>query len=261
MKPDFRVGLCSAVVAALALGAAEARAGVNVSMMFTGVVSPGSSGGVFPYESEPLSTTFDGQPVQISLTVTGQPGALYVSGFSVSWSQVSYTTPFITGWSGPGLPQSPENDSSIAFYSNVGLGPNGGSIQIYPTNGFFAATDADFELNFSYSLSQAQNPYGAFTDSGLTGSGSFYADEIFLMDPILGAFDANSSGQFSLSSLKQTLVPEPSTWAMLVLGIGLIGFARRVSPKRALSDEEGLGVQGMLQAIKASGGKTMTARV
>ncbi|HEY2049004.1 MAG TPA: PEP-CTERM sorting domain-containing protein [Caulobacteraceae bacterium] len=234
MKIDFGgAKLFGAVVAALALGSSAAQA-VEVSMAFTGVVSPGSSGGVFPYGSEPLSTSFDGQPVQISLTIAGEPGALYVSGFSMSWSQASYSAPFITGWSGPGLPQSPDNDLSVAFYSNVSLGADGGSIQVFPTDGFLAATDADFDLDFSYSFSQPQNPYGAFTDSGLTGSGSFGADEIFLSDPILGNYDASSSGQFSLSRLAQTIVPEPSTWAMLVLGACLVGLARRFRPKAAL---------------------------
>jgi hypothetical protein len=226
IKLNSRARLCAAVLALLMLGAPAARA-VSLSMVFTGVASQGSSGGVFPYGSEPLTTLFGGQPVQISLTVTGQPGSLYVSGFSVSWSQLSYTAPFITGWGGTGLPQSPDNDWAIAFYSNVSLGADGGSIQIFPTEGWFAATDGDFGLSFSYSLSQPENPYGSFSDPGLKGLGSFSVYENDYGDPILGTYDAESSGQFFLTKLTQTSIPEPATWAMLALGVGIVGFAAR----------------------------------
>jgi hypothetical protein len=234
IKLGFRTRFCAAVLALLALGAPAARA-VSLSMVFTGVVSPGSSGGVFPYGSGPLTTSFDGQPFQISLTVTGQSGSLYVSGFSESWSQLSYTEPFITGWSGTGLPQSPENDLAIAFYSNVSLNADGGSIQIFPTNEWFAATDGDFGLSLSYSLSQPENPYGSFSDPGLTGSGSFLIDLVGFNDPILGPYDAGSGGQFSLTKLTQTTIPEPATWAMFVLGLGVVGFAARYQRRAVLS--------------------------
>jgi hypothetical protein len=69
----------------------------------------------------------------------------------------------------------------------------------------------------------------------VTGSGSFSAFKTFVFDPNLGAYDASSTGQFTLSSLTQTGVPEPSTWAMLILGVGLIGFAARSAPRRALA--------------------------
>ncbi len=43
----------------------------------------------------------------------------------------------------------------------------------------------------------------------------------------------NQSGTLIVTNLNAGAVPEPSTWAMLISGFGLVGFALRTTRRRA----------------------------
>lgn len=212
--------------AALALPAG-AHAATHLDMSFSGVVVDGAQGRVSPYLDTPVSTSFAGQPMTLSLSMINDNGNVYVDGFSAQWSQETYIAPFTKSWSGAGLPMDPLNDWAIAFYSTVSLTDAGGSIHIFPTFGFIAATDSDFDLTIDYSLDHQHNAFGSFSD-GLTGGGRFDSYLTFVFDPDIGPYDASSTGNFALSRIIQTSsVPEPSTWAMLTLGFVAVAVAAR----------------------------------
>lgn len=202
---------------------------VDLSMSFTGVVSPGSVGTVFPYDPSVSAppTSFDGQPVNISLSISGTPGDLYVSGFSASWSNQPHTLPYITSWGGPGFPNDPSNDSLQGFFSSVSLTSTGGSISLAPTSGFISFTDSNFGLSLNYTFSTPHDPFSSFTDNGLSGGGTFGGFKTFVFDAAIGPYDAGSHGDFTLGGVTQVGVPEPAAWALMLAGFGGVGAAMR----------------------------------
>ena len=226
------------IVAAVLLCPVYAQAAVNLSLNFAGEVSPGSSGDVLIYSTDEVDTTsYDGQPVSIDLTIRGNPGSLYVSDFSMTWSNQVLALPFATGASGTGYAPEPFNDTQLGFLSIVNLGSTGGSIRIYPTFEFGAFTDGNFILDFNFSFSQPHNPYSAFTDNGLTGGGSMNLYLNRAQDPNIGTYDAFADANFTLSTLSQAgSAPEPSAWAMLLLGFASLGFAARMRRSRGVGE-------------------------
>jgi hypothetical protein len=216
------------LAAALVLPGAAAAA-VDLSLEFTGVATDPAFGEVMPYLISGGTTSFAGQPVDIHLLIAGAPANPYVSNFTITWSDQTYSLPFITGDAGDGFVNEPENDMLFGFYSAVTLGPDGGSIHIFPTNGYLAATDGDFDLDFSFAYSTPQDPLGSFTDNGLTGSGTFDDFKTFLISEQIGPYDAESTGPFTLSGVVQTAapVPEPATWLAMLAGFAAMGALAR----------------------------------
>jgi hypothetical protein len=198
-----------------------AQAG-HLTLNFNGVVSAGT-GQVFPYEDiAPGLTSFAGEPIAISLGVSQAPSGPYVDAFAVTWSGQTYDLPYITGWSDTGLENTPANESAVAFFSDVSLTGAGGHIRIFPTPAFHGVTNADFDLDLTFAYSSLHDPAGSFVDNAITGGGAFDASLNFVFASI-GAYDAVSSGTFALTSVSQTAVPEPSTWALMILGVGAAG--------------------------------------
>ena len=220
------------VLTAALLWPAYAQAAVHLSLNFSGIVSPGSTGEstAFSFEDMFNNTSFDGQPVTISMSVTGTPGHLYVDQFSANWSNATYTAPFVTNWYGTGLPTTPSNDFVSAFFSTVSLDSQGGAISIFPTFEYQGFTDNDFVLHLNYTLSSPHNnPLSDFSDGGVAGGGDIRA---YIADgdgyPFHTYFTGESRLNFTLTGMSQSgPVPEPSVWAMLLLGFGALGAAAR----------------------------------
>lgn len=228
----FRVVAIAAVLACPAYAHA-----VNLSLTFTGTVSPGSTGDVFPFDQNisPGQTNFDGQPVTISMSIVGSPGNLNVSSFSAQWSNQTYALPFTTSWSGVGLPNAPENDFVPGFFSTVSLDSNGGSITIFPDAGYVGLTDSDLNLSLNFAYSGPHNPFSTFVDNGLTGGGNTNSYLNAGLSPLIDSpYDASTNLDFILSGVSLAdAAPEPGTWAMLVIGLAALGGVvrrRRASP-------------------------------
>jgi hypothetical protein len=223
-----------ASAALLLLLATAARAAQHVTMHFTGVVSRPAQGVVSPYFDDPAQTSFAGLPMTITLGVTRDGGETYVDQFMAQWSDQTYDAPFITGYSGDGLPTTPENENVFGFFSTVALGDTGGSLFITPTPTFIAATDGDFDLSFNFTYSSPHDPFSTFADPAISGGGTFDAFFTFLIDPVLGPYDADSAGPFTLTGLTQTAgVPAPQAWSLMILGFAAVGaMARRRTPGR-----------------------------
>jgi hypothetical protein len=178
------------------------------------------------------TTSFDGLPVAVTLTLAGDPGNVYVSSFSESWSDLTYSSPFITSGSGTGFPTTPDGvyDNEFGFYSTVNLSDSGGSIFIAPTPGYTIDTDTEPTFNLDYTFSTVRNPYSSFVDKDITGTGSADSTLDFVFSEQFGyAYDASSTVKFTLSSLSQSggVVPEPATWVMMLLGFAGLGVAIR----------------------------------
>lgn len=235
-----RAGI-AVLAAAIAAGACNSAAAFSLD--FTGVASPGATGNVFSYEGYPIpSVSFAGQPVNLSLDVAGSPEGLYVQDFSVSWSGQTYDYPYQTATGGEGYPADPFYDFAFGFMSAVTFSPSGGSITIFPTFGWEAYTDGSFYLTLSYTLSSPHPVGSVFTDSNVMGAGNVQFGVEDDVDPMIGPYDADSEVPFSLSSVSSA--PEPAAWALMLVGLGMIGAtcrARRNTPAERRSRQARLG--------------------
>jgi hypothetical protein len=225
MRASFMAALLPILGLVAAPGAAFA--GTTLTLNFTGTASPGFNGDVFTYgDGMHHDTSFAGQPVNISLQIADYATNPYVSNFSVSWSNQTYTDyPYLTSWTWSGLPQSDDNDFAVSFYSSVSLTDTGGSISIFPTSGFISALDGDFNLDLTYQTGSSHPVGSIFTDT-TTGGGTL---DLYLTDTgggDVGPHDAESNGPFTLASVHAS-VPEPAAWSLMILGFGALGVALR----------------------------------
>jgi hypothetical protein len=208
-----------------------AKASAFLNLDFTGTASANLIGSVFLYsEPSPPNVSFTGQPVTVHLAISDDLGTAYVSHFSIDWSNQTYAFPFITGREADGSPYY-GNDSDVTYFSSVDLTDTGGQIRIFGSGGFVAATDGDFLFDLDYALPTAHAPNTAFTDA-VTGGGHVDAFVTLNNDPVIGPFDADTVGDFTLSSLTATPVPEPSTWVTMLAGLAGLGLALRRQPGR-----------------------------
>jgi hypothetical protein len=215
----------------LALICGQAKAASDVDLTFTGTASTDFSGNVLIYETgEGPSTSFAGQPVNINLVISDQAGVQYVSYFSASWSNQTFTIPYITGWTATGSSQL-GGGNPITFFSTVDLTDTGGTIDIFPSFGYVGEFDGGFNLNLSYTLPSAHSLSAPFKDSA-AGGGSIQATITDDISSSVGAYDAESLGDFTVSSLSSTPVPEPAAWAIMLAGLFGLGAAVRMRENR-----------------------------
>ena len=115
-----------------------------------------------------------------------------------------------------------------AFTSPATITPTSGSFA-YETNGQYEGfTDSAYDLAMSWTTTTG----GALI--GGTGNAFFYLnisyDNAYISDPSLWVLDDEAYGSFNLTSLTQ--VPEPATWAMMMVGFGAMGVAMRSRRKQ-----------------------------
>jgi hypothetical protein len=227
MTTKLLATLVFGVMAAVPLSAAAAT---SLALDFKGTVSPASSGDVFiynPFDNE--ITSFDAQPVDLSMTIMDDVNGPYVSTFALTWSNQTYALPYITSWSGTGFSNDPAYIYAIGNQSTVNVGSSGGSIAIGSTLGYDAAYDGGIEFSVNYALSSPHGSSASFTDNGVVGGGRIEASVNQSYDPSIGEYDAQSYLHFTLTSVSQVAsgAPEPTEWALLALGFGAVGTVAR----------------------------------
>lgn len=119
--------------------------------------------------------------------------------------------------------------------STVSLDSYGGSITIYPTLGWEAATDGSFSFTLNYTLSSPHPVGSPFNDPSVLGVGGVAYGVENGFDPTIGGYNADANVPFSLTDI--TSAPEPAQWALLLVGFGVVGAAlrgRREKSTRAL---------------------------
>lgn len=118
---------------------------------------------------------------------------------------------FISNWFGANVPA----NFAIGYYSGsgIGLGTGGDALNIYNASGVL-------QTNVTFGASDSVSPYQTFDNAaGLSGAIS----QLSLVGTN-GAFVAANS-PFEIGSPGTiAAVPEPETFAMMGLGLGLIGF-------------------------------------
>lgn len=211
---------CARVLAfAFAIVAPAAAHATDVWLDVKGVATAGATGDVFEYRNASSNeVSFAGDPVEFRMQIVGDPGSQYVLSYAASWGAGSYALPYITGWSGSGLPSSdfPYVDE-IGYFSTVSFAAAGGTVSIEPTSRLVAALDGAFSGNVTYTLSPAG---GAGEVGGSINQGA---------DPTIGLYDAAAQVPFTVTSVTVSPAPEPGTWAMLIVGLAGLGLAARRS--------------------------------
>ncbi len=161
--------------------------------------------------------------------------ALGVAGIVTQAHATIITVPFTTSWSSGtdtpidinGVQEFAYNSKQVvpgyyeATFGTVGSG------EIATT---FNAGTPSFDSSLTY---QNAAPASVSKDGALQGTG--YVNLLFETggQTDYGYASFNSAGDLTSITYETTAVPEPSTWAMLIAGAGLIGFAARRRAKLA----------------------------
>jgi hypothetical protein len=178
----------------------------------------------YTFSISPFTQTVSGGTFQVTLSLTDSSNTaannafqfdLYIATAAANSGLFSITSAVGQGvWTagGPGavFPDTLNstaggNASFVINNSNMGFGAT--SAQTGPF------TQPVEVINFSYTA--APGTYSFSTTTSLN-AGTFFSD---VSNSVGGVQEANP-GTFSI-----TVVPEPSTWAMSVLGVGVIGYA------------------------------------
>ncbi|MDX1915145.1 MAG: lamin tail domain-containing protein [Methylophilus sp.] len=134
-------------------------------------------------------------------------------------SSTSASTAFNNLWFGANVPA----NLQIGYYSGsaIGLSTSGDAVNIYNSSGVLQAS-------VSFGASDAVSPFHTFDNAaGVTGAISTLSQV-----GVNGAFVAtNSLTANSITEIgspgRIAAVPEPETFALLVAGLGLVGFSSR----------------------------------
>jgi hypothetical protein len=114
----------------------------------------------------------------------------------------------------------------------AGCGTHGYSVDVNFVNGS-AYSNGD-PLDFISSITLDASVHAGPTGLGsYEGSGSAYVDPTIVFNPLLNSsLYSFSFGGGAVSNASPGAVPEPASWAMLVLGFGLAGVAARRATRR-----------------------------
>ena len=217
------IGRAIALASTMLMAAATPNVAAAYILEFTGTALPGSQGSVeYTSDWSTYSTSFVGDTVNLFFDIENSPYGPYAANFSARWSDQVYSQPFATNYAAGTYP----NDISyylgvIGLESAATIGMNGGTISVFPTLGFLAQTDGTVNLDLNYTLSKPETPGTSFTDDGIMGSGTLC--DCWIEGPV----NIDSQVSFDLTSVTEFGVPEPATWAMLLVGFGVIGAVRR----------------------------------
>ncbi len=121
---------------------------------------------------------------------------------------------FITNWFGPSAPA----NFAIGFYSGsgIGLSTSGDAVNIFNASGTLQAS-------VTFGASDNVSPFQTFDNAaGLTGAISTLS-----VAGVNGALIAVNSTTEIGSPGTIAAVPEPETYALMLVGLGLIGFSSR----------------------------------
>ncbi len=138
------------------------------------------------------------------------------AGQSVIFVEGTATTAnnFITNWFGASAPA----NFAIGFYSGsaIGLATGGDAVNIFNASGTVQAS-------VTFGASDSVSPYQTFDNAaGITGAISTLS-----VAGVNGAFIAVNSTTEIGSPGTIAAVPEPETYALMIAGLGLIGFSSR----------------------------------
>jgi PEP-CTERM motif len=194
--------------------ATPALADVTYIGNFEGTVTSGSFQSYDPICGCPIFIDYAGQALNVSFFATvydhfinfggqDQPGYTVASGRA--WNQN-----FDVGASG-------NNDLVFSNYSLANVGINHGSGTVFA----FAADSGNlFSQFFNLSFSGAAAQPGPVTGSGNAGYSDFYSQP----EQHLGVNFNLISGSLVI---RDSAVPEPGTWALMICGVGIVGAAMR----------------------------------
>jgi hypothetical protein len=237
-----KIGLALAAVAALFATAAEASDNLIVngdfSAGYTGftsdytLVDPATPNGLWPEGTYTIASN----PNDVHIYWVNEPSAptmLLENGYTGS-NNADYAVWQETGLSGVAGQTYQFSANIMNLCCNASFGGNTNS----PSEILFQASDDG--LNWTTILDYTTSP-GAVApepdDGVLVSVNSSWTDatggpfDIRAIDGI----NAASGNDFGITDLSLTAVPEPATWAMMLLGFGAVGFALRRSRAGAMA--------------------------
>jgi hypothetical protein len=194
-----------------------------------------TSGGI--YSSNQLTVNGKSEyATALELTVQGQSNPIWVFCVDLSHiihvNQLAYipallyrtgpvTTDSTDGLSGPGNPLSLLTSAKIQTLANIGVGLAKGS-DPNKWDKLTGIQGAIWEIEYGFSPAQVT---GTAAQNALISNYVLYAQMHHAASYANGLYSTDASGQgFGTSQGFTTGVHEPSTWAMMLLGFGGIGF-------------------------------------
>ncbi len=203
--------------------AGNASAAEKMFLNISGTADPGFEAEIFTYS--PVSDNFadfSGSAVHIQMEIDNLSTSPFVSSFDVSWGDPS--SPFPTGNGGSAY-TNPFTGDDVGYISTVELSPTTFDIASGPSPYFSSFCDCGIVLQFEIDLAQPWDGAHSIIASGALGTGSI-DDEAQGVFTGLGYGDEYVKGNFHINSVVAQ-VPEPSTWALMIGGFGLVGMRLR----------------------------------
>jgi hypothetical protein len=165
--------------------------------------------------TSPQFTTF-GQPTTYTGTKISAANQFGGAGGTGNFASVTPTaSPFVLSFAG---------ETPLTYFGLYASAINAGNAIQFYNNG--ALLDTFSFTSLSLSSGYKGNPNAPF--AGLNGTQNY----VFVNFVIGSGYDEvrllqNGSGSFEVDNLTIGFVPEPQTWAMLIVGFGLVGVSMR----------------------------------